>query len=102
GMATSPGWAVIGFAITGLGLANTVPIAFSAAGNLPGLPQGLAISIVTFMGYSGILVAPSVIGFIAEHTGFAIIYLSLPVLIAAALLFSGLTRHADRESDANG
>ncbi|WP_422371733.1 MFS transporter [Hoeflea sp.] len=99
GMSGSPGWAVIGFAITGLGLANTVPIAFSAAGNLPGLPQGLAISIVTFMGYSGILVAPSVIGFIAEHTGFAIIYLSLPVLIAAALLFSGLTRHADRDAD---
>ncbi|WP_420407938.1 MFS transporter [Hoeflea sp.] len=102
GMAPSPGWAVIGFAITGLGLANTVPIAFSAAGNLPGLPQGLAISIVTFMGYSGILVAPSVIGFIAERTGFAVIYLSLPVLIAVALLFAGLTRHADRESDANG
>jgi predicted MFS family arabinose efflux permease len=102
GMAASPGWAVIGFAITGLGLANTVPIAFSAAGNLPGLPQGLAISIVTFMGYSGILVAPSVIGFIAERTGFAIIYLSLPVLIAAALLFSGLTRHADRESTTEG
>jgi fucose permease len=56
----------------------------------------MAISVVTFMGYSGILFAPSVIGFIAEHTGFAVIYLSLPVLITVALLFSGLTRHADR------
>jgi fucose permease len=82
--------------LTGLGLANTVPIAFSAAGNLPGLPRALAISVVTFMGYSGILFAPSIIGFIAEHTGFAVIYLSLPVLITVALLFSGLTRHADR------
>jgi MFS family permease len=96
GLATSPAWAIAGFALTGLGLANTVPIAFSAAGNLPGLPQGMAISVVTFMGYSGILAAPSIIGFIAEHTGFAPIYLSLPVLITVALLFSGLTRHADR------
>jgi MFS family permease len=96
GTAPSAGWAVAGFAITGLGLANTVPIAFSAAGNLPGLPRGVAISVVTFMGYSGILFAPSIIGFIAERTGFAVIYLSLPVLIALALVFSGMTRHADR------
>jgi predicted MFS family arabinose efflux permease len=96
GMAQSSEMAIAGFAVAGLGLANTVPIAFSAAGNLPGLPQGLAISVVTFMGYSGILFAPSVIGFIAEHTGFAIIYLALPVFILVPLLFSGLMRHADR------
>lgn len=95
GLAATAEWAIIGFAIAGLGLANTVPIAFSAAGNLPGLPQGMAISIVTFMGYSGILFAPSVIGFIAEHTGFALIYLALPVPIGAAFLFSSLMRHAD-------
>lgn len=97
GLAPSAEWAVAGFAIAGLGLANTVPIAFSAAGNLPGLPQGLAISIVTFMGYSGILFAPSVIGFIAEHTGFALIYLMLPVFVAVPLVFSGMMRHADRQ-----
>ncbi|MBU4529919.1 MAG: MFS transporter [Hoeflea sp.] len=96
GLAPSAEWAVAGFAVAGLGLANTVPIAFSAAGNLPGLPQGMAISIVTFMGYSGLLFAPSVIGFIAEHTGFAPIYLAIPVFIAIALAFSGLMRHADR------
>jgi len=96
GLAPSAEWAVAGFAIAGLGLANTVPIAFSAAGNLPGLPQGMAISIVTFMGYSGLLFAPSVIGFIAEHTGFAPIYLALPVFVAIPLVFSGLMRHADR------
>ena len=97
GLAQSPQMAILGFAIAGLGFANTVPIAFSAAGNLPGLPQGLAISVVTFMGYSGILFAPSVIGFIAEHTGFAAIYLALPVFVIMPLVFSGLMRHADRQ-----
>ncbi|MBC7282306.1 MFS transporter [Hoeflea sp.] len=96
GLAPSAEWAVAGFAIAGLGLANTVPIAFSAAGNLPGLPQGVAISVVTFMGYSGLLFAPSVIGFVAEHTGFAPIYLALPVFVAIPLVFSRLMRHADR------
>ena len=42
-----------GFALAGLGIANMVPIAFSAAGNLPGLAPGIGISIVSFMGYSG-------------------------------------------------
>ncbi|GAB5460865.1 MFS transporter [Hoeflea alexandrii] len=97
GLAQSPQMAILGFAVAGLGFANTVPIAFSAAGNLPGLPQGLAISVVTFMGYSGILFAPSVIGFIAEHTGFAAIYLALPVFVIMPLVFSGLMRHADRQ-----
>jgi MFS family permease len=96
GAAPSAEAAIVGLAVAGLGFANTVPIAFSAAGNLPGLPQGLAISVVTFMGYSGILFAPSVIGFIAEHTGFAVIFLTLPVFLILPLVFSNLMRHADR------
>jgi MFS family permease len=69
--AATPQLAIAGFAIAGIGVANLVPIAFSAAGNLPGYAPGVAISVATFMGYSGILFAPSLIGFIAEHTGFA-------------------------------
>ena len=67
--------AMIGFGICGLGISNMVPIAFSAAGNLPGYARGVALSVVTFLGYSGALFAPSIIGFIAEHTGFKSIFL---------------------------
>jgi predicted MFS family arabinose efflux permease len=98
GLANSAELAIAGFAVAGLGFANTVPIAFSAAGNLPGLPQGLAISVVTFMGYSGILFAPSVIGFIAEHTGFSAVYVALPLFVLMPLAFSGLMRHADKRA----
>ncbi|MCY1665554.1 MFS transporter [Rhizobium sp. SL86] len=96
GMANGPVMAMIGFAIAGIGISNMVPIAFSAAGNLPGMAQGLGLSVVTTMGYSGILVAPSAIGFIAEHTGLAAIFIGLPVLHLVVLLLSGLARHADR------
>ena len=51
------------------------------------------------MGYSGILFAPSLIGFVAEYTGFALIFQSLPVLFAVVLLLSGLARHADLGGD---
>ena len=87
--------AMAGFALCGVGISNMVPIAFSAAGNLPGFAQGVALSVVTVMGYSGSLFAPSVIGFIAEHTGFAIIFTFLPVLFTVVLLLSHHAMHAD-------
>ena len=87
--------AMAGFAICGVGISNMVPIAFSAAGNLPGFAQGVALSVATVMGYSGSLFAPSVIGFIAEHTGFAIIFALLPVLFIVVLLLSHHAVHAD-------
>lgn len=84
-----------GFALAGLGIANMVPIAFSAAGNLPGLPPGIGISIATFMGYSGLLFAPSLIGFVARHTGLGPIFAALPLLYIVVFALSGLARHAD-------
>lgn len=87
--------AILGFAIAGIGISNMVPIAFSAAGNLPGVPAGIGLSIVTVTGYSGILFAPSIIGFIAERTGFSPVLLGTAFLLVVALGLSGLARHAD-------
>ena len=39
--------------------------------------------------------APSLIGFVAEHTGFAVIFATLPVLFIVVLALSHLARHAD-------
>ncbi|NTJ43369.1 MFS transporter [Agrobacterium larrymoorei] len=90
--------AIAGFAVAGVGISNMVPIAFSAAGNMPGLAPGIGLSVVTTMGYSGILVAPSAIGFIAEHTGLASVFIGLPLLHVVVLLLSRLARHADGAS----
>lgn len=79
--------AIAGFALAGLGIANTVPIILSAAGNHPGLGAGVGISVVTMMGYSGILVAPASIGLVADHIGFRLTYAVLAlVLIGVAAL----------------
>ncbi|TCR90139.1 MFS transporter [Rhizobium sp. BK376] len=87
--------AILGFAFCGIGISNMVPIAFSAAGNVPGLQPGIGISVVTTMGYSGMLVAPSAIGFAAEHVGFSAVFLALPMLLLVVLCFSSLARYAD-------
>jgi MFS family permease len=94
GLAPTPALAIMGFAIAGLGVANIVPILFSAAGNHTGLPTGVGISTVTMVGYSGILVAPSAIGFVGEHIGFRATYLTLAVLMLMLVLATMAARTA--------
>jgi len=87
--------AIASFFVAGLGIANTVPIMFSAAGNYPGLPPGAGLAAVTMFGYSGILVAPSTIGFVAEHVGFRFTYAALAVLLLIVSALAGRARAAD-------
>jgi hypothetical protein len=68
---------------------------FSAAGNHPGLAPGAGLAAVTMFGYSGILVAPSTIGFVAEHVGFRFTYAALAVLLLIVAALAGSARAAD-------
>ncbi len=95
GLAPNAPLAILGFALAGVGISNMVPIAFSAAGNMPGLAPGIGLSVATFMGYSGMLFAPSLIGFVAEHTGFSIIFTCVPILFIVVLALSHHAVHAD-------
>lgn len=96
GAFASNAWvAIAGFALSGIGISNLVPIAFSAAGNLPGMAKGVALSVVTAMGYSGTLFAPTLFGFVVEHTGYRAIYVATPMLLIVVMILSGLARYAD-------
>lgn len=77
----------VGFALSGIGMANLVPILFSAAGRQGSTNPGAAIAVVSFIGYGGMLFAPSVIGLVAEHAGFSVIFIALSgILLAIAAL----------------
>lgn len=95
GLASSAWLAIAAFAFAGLGVANIVPIAFSAAGNRDGVSSGTGLSIVTTMGYSGVLVAPSAIGFIGERVGFSPVFATLAGILVLVGLMAGLARGAD-------
>lgn len=86
GLAPNLTGTLLGFAIAGLGLANVVPIAFAAADRVPGIPRGIGISVATFCGYAGILVAPPLIGFVAEHVDYAVIFACVAALPLYCLL----------------
>jgi MFS family permease len=87
--------AIAAIAFAGLGIANLVPIMFSAAGNYPGLGPGIAISTVTMVGYAGILIAPSSIGFAADHVGFRVTYATLAILLLVVTALAPRAAMAD-------
>jgi MFS family permease len=60
------GAALAGFACIGFGMANIVPLLFSAAGRVPGVEPGRALAAVASAGYFGFLVGPPFIGFVAH------------------------------------
>lgn len=82
-----PALGIAGFFLVGLGLSTIVPIAYSTAGTVPGLPAGLGISMVSTVGYTGFLIGPPVIGFLSDWWGLrlglgfvAILFLLMVVL----------------------
>lgn len=82
---------VVGFACTGLGLANAVPVLFGAAGRLPGQLPATAIAAVATTGYLGFLAGPPLIGIVAQGTS---LRLGLGVLVAACALVAIFARAA--------
>jgi MFS family permease len=73
-----PALAIAGFFLVGIGVANGVPLAFSAAGHAPG-ESGPNIAAVSSMGSLGFLAGPPFIGFLAEAT-------SLPLALSTLCL----------------
>ena len=99
-IAPGPGLALAGFALAGFGVANLVPILFSAAGNTPGHAPGIALSTITMLGYAGILIAPSSIGSLAEHLGFRPTYGALALLLLGVSALAGRAATADHRASA--
>jgi MFS family permease len=66
-----PAIGVVGCALVGLGIANIIPVLFSAAARMPGVPPGRALAAVATTGYLGFLAGPPLIGVVAEAAGLA-------------------------------
>jgi len=83
-LAPSLGIALVGFALTGLGVANMFPAAMTRAGLLAG-PNGVAVA--STLGYTGFLLGPPMIGFLAGSVGLrtGLTTVSLLALVAAVL-----------------
>ncbi len=74
---------LLGFACVGLGSANMVPQIFSLSAQQKAMPVHMAIAAVTTLGFTGLLVGPVLMGFVAELTSLATIF----ALTIVCLLF---------------
>jgi MFS family permease len=89
--------ALAGFAATGLGLANLFPAAIARAGLLAG-SSGVALT--STLGYTGFLLGPPAIGFLAGAFGLRAGLTTLSFLALAAAAIAYLS--ADRQGDDRG
>jgi MFS family permease len=78
---------VAGFALTGCGMANLVPLLFSLAAVRAGTDVERATSSVFATGYLGFLIGPPLVGLISNHTSLPIALLCL----AGGVLLVGST-----------
>jgi fucose permease len=86
-----PGVALAGLFLIGLGVANGVPLMFSAAGRQPDMAPGPGIAAVSSMGSLGFLAGPPFIGFLADAVSLP---WALATLILGALAVFALARRA--------
>jgi MFS family permease len=91
-----PIFAIIGFALAGFGLSNTIPVLFSVAGNHPDFSPGAAIAGVATIGYVGFLIGPPLIGAISELSSLRVAF-ALVALAAASMFFSSRSLNKGKE-----
>ena len=87
----APHWwlVLVGYTLVGTGCSNIVPIMFSRAGRQKMMPSAVALSCVSNMAYTGILVGPAFIGMVSELIGLSTVFMALSGLL---LLIVALNR----------
>ncbi|MFI8459937.1 MFS transporter [Kitasatospora sp. NPDC085464] len=93
--ADRPALAIPGFALIGVGIAVIVPLAFAAAGRIGSNPSQ-AIAGVATVTYTSGLIAPAVIGTLAQATSLTASFGLVTALALALLLSAGALRRAER------
>jgi MFS family permease len=94
-LARHPAQAITGFALMGLGIAVVVPLCFAAAGHAGPNPSQAIAGVATITYTSG-LVAPSLIGGVAQATSLMVSFCVVTALGCGLVGFAGVLRAAER------
>ncbi|MET9399246.1 MFS transporter [Kitasatospora sp. NPDC002965] len=93
-VADSPALAIPGFALIGVGVAVVVPLAFAAAGRI-GTNPSQAIAGVATVTYTSGLIAPAIVGGLAQATSLTVSFGVVTALSVALFLSAGALRRAE-------
>ncbi|WP_225101239.1 MFS transporter [Streptomyces sp. CoH27] len=94
-LAGQPAVAMAGFGLMGLGIAVVVPLCFAAAGHAGPNPSQAIAGVATITYTSG-LIAPSLIGGVAQATSLMVSFGVVTALACGLAVFAGVLRSAER------
>lgn len=87
-----PGVSLAGYALMGVGLSVIVPMVFSAVGRVRGFSTSASVAVVSSMGFGGLLIAPPLIGMLAQLVGLQEALLVVAVLCGSLIAGAKLVK----------
>ncbi|NYE46808.1 MFS family permease [Spinactinospora alkalitolerans] len=88
----TPATVIIGFGLSGLGVATLFPLGLAAAGDIPGVRSGDGVTIVAWLARVGFLCFPPLVGTVADASSLGTGLLIIPVAALVAALLAGSLR----------
>lgn len=79
---------LVGFVLLGLGAANIVPVLYSLLQYQKDMPINAAVTAVTCMGYTGVILGPAILGFIAQGIGIISVFYLLMILFIVQVVMA--------------
>ncbi|MGB5274196.1 MAG: MFS transporter [Flavobacteriaceae bacterium] len=93
-LTTATTLAIVGFALCGLGFSVMVPELFRIGGNVKGVESSQGVSFIAGMGYSGFLLAPPLLGYVAKTSSLVSCFV---IMLCCAILVLGATYFLNRK-----
>jgi fucose permease len=93
-LTTATTLAIVGFALCGLGFSVMVPELFRIGGNVKGVESSQGVSFIAGMGYSGFLLAPPLLGYVAKTSSLVSCFV---IMLFCAILVLGATYFLNRK-----
>lgn len=95
----TPVTTIVGFGLSGLGIATLFPLGLAAAGHIPGVRSGDGVTVVAWLARVGFLCFPPVVGAIADATSLRAGLALIPVAGGVAAILAGALRDREARSD---
>ncbi len=84
-VSTIPFMVIIGFSLVGFGVSTVIPISYTMAGKSSSMKASAALAAVSTIGFTGFMIGPPIIGFIAHETSLRVA-LCLVILLGLCVL----------------
>ena len=78
--------AIMGFSLLGIGISNIIPLSYSIASKVKGIDSAVGISIISISAYGVFMIAPALLGLIANYYGISFVFLPLIFLFIFSLI----------------